>query len=49
MGWGVEVIIDFFVVGAMNEAGKRLPPWGFAALLVLPLALVIGLLRVFVG
>ena len=49
MVWVVGAIIDLFAIGAMNETGKRLPPRGSAARLVLSLALVIGLLWVVAG
>jgi hypothetical protein len=49
MGWILEALFDWWAVGAVDKASKRLPPWGYAALLVLPLAVVIGLLWLITG
>jgi hypothetical protein len=49
MGLILEALFDWFAVGATDKASRRLPPWGLAAVLVLPLALVISLLWFLVG
>ena len=44
MGWIIEVIIDWFVIGFVDKLWRRLPPWGCPALIALLVAAIAGLI-----
>jgi hypothetical protein len=37
MGWIIEAVIDWFAIGLLELLSEKVPRWGCAALLVLPM------------
>jgi hypothetical protein len=48
MGWISDLILDWLAIDVFERITRRLPGWGAALLLVLPLTAVITLLWLFV-
>lgn len=49
MGWILEALFDWFLLGTADKAARKLPGWASFALLVLAIAILAAALWLLVG